>query len=66
MEAKTALAREIVARFHGHAAAAGAEEGFRARFSRKEFPEDARRVPAASLRGATELAAVVSTVSEQS
>jgi len=65
MEAKTALAREIVARFHGHAAAAGAEEGFRARFSRKEFPEDARRVPAASLRGATELAAVVSTVSEQ-
>ena len=65
MEAKTALAREIVARFHGRSAAAGAEEGFRARFSRKEFPEDARRVPVASLRGKTELAAVVAAVSEQ-
>ena len=64
MEAKTALAREIVARFHGPAAAAAAEEGFRARFSRKEFPEDARRVSGALLRGKTELAAVVSAVSE--
>ena len=64
MEAKTALAREIVARFHGHAAAAAAEEGFRARFSRKEFPDDARRVPGALLRGKTELSAVVSAVSE--
>lgn len=65
MEVKSALAREIVTRFHGHAAAAAAEEGFRARFSRKEFPEDARRVPAASFQGKTELAAVVSAVSEQ-
>lgn len=65
MEAKSALAREIVVRFHGSAAAAAAEEGFRARFSRKEFPGDARRVPASSLRGETELAAVVSAVSEQ-
>ena len=64
MEAKTALAREIVARFHGHAAGAAAEEGFRTRFSRKEFPEDARRVSGAQLRGKTELAAVVSAVSE--
>jgi len=65
MEAKTALAREIVSRFHGHAAAGAAEDGFRARFSRKEFPEGARRVTAASLRGKTELASVVSAVSEQ-
>ena len=65
MEAKTALAREIVARFHGSAAAAEAEAGFRARFSRKEFPEDARRVPGAALQGKTDLAAVVSAVSDQ-
>ena len=43
MEAKVALAREIVARFHGAMASAGAEEGFRKRFSRKEFPDDARQ-----------------------
>ncbi|GAB4372576.1 MAG: tyrosine--tRNA ligase [Deltaproteobacteria bacterium] len=65
MEAKTALAKEIVSRFHGHAAAAAAEEGFRARFSRKEFPEDARRVTADRLEGKTELAAVVAAVSTQ-
>jgi len=65
MEAKTALAREIVARFHGRVAAGAAEEGFRARFSRKEFPEDARRVAASTLLGKTELAEVVSAVSEQ-
>lgn len=65
MEAKSALAREIVSRFHGADAAAAAEEGFRARFSRKEFPEDARRVPAAALQGKTGLAAVVSAVSTQ-
>ncbi len=63
MEAKIALAREIVARFHGNAAAKGSEEGFRRRFSRKEFPEDARRVPGASLGGKTDLASVVSAVS---
>jgi tyrosyl-tRNA synthetase len=64
MEAKAALAKEIVARFHGHAAAGDAEEGFRARFSRKEFPGDARRVPGSALGGKTDLAAVVSRVSE--
>ena len=63
MEAKLALAREIVTRFHGNAAATGSEEGFRRRFSRKEFPEDARRVPGASLGGKTDLASVVSAVS---
>lgn len=64
MDAKAALAKEIVSRFHGHAAAEEAEEGFRARFSRKEFPEDARRVPGSALGGKTDLAAVVSRVSE--
>ena len=63
MEAKVALAREIVARFHGATASAGAEEGFRKRFSRKEFPDDARRVPGSALSGKTDLASVVSTVS---
>lgn len=64
MEAKIALAREIVARFHGAAAAAAAEEGFRLRFSRKVFPEDARRVDGRSLRDRMDLASLVSSVSE--
>ncbi len=63
MEAKVALAREMVARFHGTSAAKGAEEGFRNRFSRKEFREDARRISGAVLAGKTDLASVVSTVS---
>jgi tyrosyl-tRNA synthetase len=63
MEAKLALAREIVARFHGDAAAKESEEGFRRRFSRKEFPGDARRVSGGALAGKTDLASVVSTVS---
>ena len=63
MEAKGALAREIVARFHGLSAAKASEEGFRKRFSRKEFPGDARRVPGSVLAGRTDLASVVSTVS---
>ena len=63
MEAKAGLAREMVARFHGTAAAGAAEEGFRKRFSRKEFPEDARRISGAVLAGKTDLASVVSTVS---
>lgn len=64
MEAKISLATEIVARFHGHAAASAAREGFRARFSRKEFPEDARRVSGSALEGKAELASLVSAVSE--
>ncbi|MBI5419852.1 MAG: tyrosine--tRNA ligase [Deltaproteobacteria bacterium] len=63
MEAKIALAGEIVARFHGQKAAKEAEDGFRRRFSGKEFPEDARRVPGSVLGGRTDLATVVSTVS---
>ncbi len=63
MEAKVALAREIVARFHGAAAARTAEEGFRRRFSGKEFPEDARRVNAGVLGGRRDLATVVALVS---
>src|SRR3972149_8090285 len=43
MDAKIALAREIVARFHGAPAGRNAEDGFRSRFSRKEVPDDARR-----------------------
>jgi len=62
MEAKIALAREIVARFHGAAAAREAEEGFRGRFSRKEFPDDARRVELAT-GGTSDLATLVSRVS---
>jgi len=63
MDAKVALAREIVARFHGAAAARGAEDGFRGRFSRKEFPDDARRVELAADGGTPDLATLVSRVS---
>ena len=63
MDAKIALAREIVARFHGAAAAREAEEGFRGRFSRKEFPDDARRVELAAGGGTPDLATVVSRAS---
>ncbi len=63
MEAKTGLARELVARFHGAAAAREAEEGFRKRFSAKEFPGDARRVDGKTLGGVADLATVVSRVS---
>ncbi|HEU4950246.1 MAG TPA: tyrosine--tRNA ligase [Candidatus Deferrimicrobiaceae bacterium] len=63
MDAKVALAREIVARFHGAAAARGAEDGFRARFSRKEFPDDARRVELPVDGGKADLATLVSRAS---
>ena len=63
MDAKIALAREIVARFHGAAAARVAEDGFRGRFSRKEFPDDARRVELAADDGTPDLATLVSRVS---
>jgi tyrosyl-tRNA synthetase len=63
MEAKVSLAGEIVARFHGQKAAREAEEGFRRRFSGKEFPEDARRVRGSALAGKMDLATVVSMVS---
>ncbi|MBP2683669.1 MAG: tyrS [Deltaproteobacteria bacterium] len=63
MDAKVALAREIVARFHGAAAAREAEDGFRARFSRKEFPDDARRVELSVDGGKADLATLVSRAS---
>ncbi|MBP2687006.1 MAG: tyrS [Deltaproteobacteria bacterium] len=63
MDAKIALAREIVARFHGAAAAREAEDGFRARFSRKEFPDDARRVELSVDGGKADLATLVSRAS---
>ena len=63
METKISLAREIVARFHGAAAAREAEDGFRARFSRKEFPDDARRVELAADGATSDLATLVSRVS---
>jgi len=40
MEAKKALARELVARFHGEAAATRAEEAFIQQFRQKELPAD--------------------------
>ena len=63
MDAKVALAREIVARFHGASAGREAEEGFRKRFSAKEFPRDARRVDGATLPEGADLATLVSRVS---
>ena len=63
MDAKVALAREIVARFHGAAAAREAEDGFRGRFSRKEFPDDARRIELVADGGTSDLATVVSRAS---
>jgi tyrosyl-tRNA synthetase len=63
MECKVALAREIVARFHGREAAEAAVEGFRGRFTRKEFPDDARRVDGSGFEGPLDLATLVSRVS---
>jgi tyrosyl-tRNA synthetase len=63
MEAKTSLAEETVARFHGRQAAREAALGFRRRFSGKEFPEDARRVSGSALGGKKDLASVVSLIS---
>jgi tyrosyl-tRNA synthetase len=63
MDSKVSLAREIVERFHGKAAADQAEAGFRGRFTRKEFPADARRVDGASLPSPLDLATMVSAVS---
>jgi tyrosyl-tRNA synthetase len=40
MESKKALARELVARFHGSAAAIQAEEDFVQQFKQKEVPDD--------------------------
>jgi tyrosyl-tRNA synthetase len=40
MESKKALARELVGRFHGHAAAQAAEDDFINQFREKEVPED--------------------------
>jgi len=63
MDAKIALAREMVARFNGAAAGREAEEGFRKRFSAKEFPLDARRVDGKTLPEKADLATLVSIVS---
>lgn len=63
MDAKMSLAEEITARFHGQKAGRDAVEGFRRRFSGREFPEDARRVPGSVLGDRTDLASVVSKIS---
>ena len=63
MDAKIALAREMAVRFHGAAAGRDAEEGFRKRFSAKEFPQDARRVDGKTLPEKADLATLVSLVS---
>ena len=44
MAAKKALAAEIVARFHGASAAAGATEAFERRFQKKEVPAEMQEV----------------------
>lgn len=44
MEAKKRLAGEIVARFHSKEAAESARRDFEAKFTRSEFPEDAREI----------------------
>jgi len=46
-DAKLRLAAEMVARFHGAAAADAAREGFEARFSRGVLPEDLQQVTVA-------------------
>ncbi|HYF58807.1 MAG TPA: tyrosine--tRNA ligase [Burkholderiaceae bacterium] len=48
-DVKVRLAREMVTRFHGAAAAEAAREGFEARFSRGALPED---LPEVSVAGA--------------
>ena len=63
MDAKIALAREMVARFHGAAAGRAAEEGFSKRFSARQFPPDARRVDGKTLPQGADLASLVSLVS---
>jgi tyrosyl-tRNA synthetase len=45
MEAKKRLARLVVTRFHGAAAATGAETTFSRQFQSREVPEDVREVP---------------------
>lgn len=45
MEAKKRLARLVVARFHGEAAARGAEEEFVRQFQAREVPDEVREVP---------------------
>ena len=65
LEAKMALAREIVERYHSAAAAASAGEEWRARFQKRETPEDvpevsAESAPLAKLLGAAGLAESIS------
>jgi tyrosyl-tRNA synthetase len=59
-DVKFELAREIVARFHGEAAARAANEGFVARFANKALPADLplQPVPARDERGQTLVAAL--------
>jgi tyrosyl-tRNA synthetase len=55
-DVKAAFAREIVARFHGAAAAAAAAADFEARFRRDEIPADIREVTIAARGAAIPLA----------
>ena len=54
-DVKVLLAREIVARFHGPAAAAQAEDGFNRRFREGAAPEDMPQIAVAAPRGLTVL-----------
>jgi tyrosyl-tRNA synthetase len=51
--AKASFAREMVARFHGEAAAARAAENFERRFAKKELDADSLPLVSVSLGGAT-------------
>jgi tyrosyl-tRNA synthetase len=58
-DVKFDFAKEIVARFHGKAAAATAAADFEARFKRDEIPDDIREVSVASRDGALALPQVL-------
>ncbi len=51
MEAKKALARELVARFHGESAADAADADFQLRFQRRQLPDNLPEVPMGATAG---------------
>lgn len=53
MDAKKALASELVSWFHGDEEAAEAQKDFEVKFSQREFPEDAKEVTLERKAGAT-------------
>jgi tyrosyl-tRNA synthetase len=59
-DAKRALARDLVARFHGPGAAEAAEEAFDRQFVRHELPDDVPEIPWPTGEGNIHLPAVLS------